>query len=729
LAARVRGLNNALLRLQSRLRSAGPGGVAPIRAQGTGLIAQRRAALAALIEQDAGQALALGFSAGLASRLGKDFPQAAAQLESHGSWTGIYEAEVIDGESLASSREVRRLRTGNRLLAIHFTKEPAAALAGGATVRVSGMLAGDNIAATGAETVAAATGQTCSTFGEQRIAVIKVTFPTFASNPPSYPNATLHDYLFGAAGRTVSNYWRDASYGQTWASGDVYPAGSDAWYMLDREYSCASGNDESALLRQAAIDAADPDIDYNNYERVVIVFPKPASGCAYAGLGSIGCWLAAPDGSPAISYALQRMDQMTTRDSAVMLTTHEGGHNLGLRHGSSLDFGAQALGPLNEPGTRSEYGDKFTTMGTWNLGHYAAEHKKALGWLTSSQIATVNSSGSFSIEPMSGAPAGGRKALEVTRGTDNSQRVWIEYRQAVGDYDSQLIPQVYGGALLHYDNLQGGGRTQLLDFTTETSSFTDPALAGGQSWSDPYTNLSIGIAAATPSSLGVSVDFGTTPCTPADPSITLTPLNPSVPAGDPVSYSAVITNNDAAGCTASTFNLSSSAPPGWNTSFQPPTLTIAPGTSATASMTKTPVATPDPGTYAVDTTAAKAADPSSSATAQANVTVEALPPPVFTLTINASSGGTVTYSPPGSACRGTCTATYPRSPEQSVTLTASADNRKSFLGWSGACTGTATTCVVTVGSNLSVSASFGKAPGRGGGNGAGGKSNGKGQSG
>jgi hypothetical protein len=297
-------------------------------------------------------------------------------------------------------------------------------------------------------------------------------------------------------------------------------------------------------------------------------------------------------------------------------------------------------------------------MGTWNLGHYAAEHKQALGWLTSSQIAAVNSSGSFSIEPMSGAPSGGWKALEVTRGTDNSQKVWIEYRQPLGDYDSQLIPQVYSGAVMHYDNLQGGGRTQLLDFTTETSSFTDPALAAGQSWSDPYTNLSISIAAATPSSLGVSVEFGTAPCTPADPGITMTPPNPSVIAGDPVTYSVVVTNNDAAGCASGAFNLGSSAPEGWSTTFQPSTLTIAPGTSTTASMTKTPVAAPDPGTYAVDATAAKAADPSSSATVFANVTVEAPAPASVTLTIQTSSGGAVNYSPPGDQCRGTCTVVY-----------------------------------------------------------------------
>jgi hypothetical protein len=195
-------------------------------------------------------------------------------------------------------------------------------------------------------------------------------------------------------------------------------------------------------------------------------------------------------------------------------------------------------------------------------------------------------------------------------------------------------------------------------------------------------------------------------------------------AGAVVTYSVAVTNRDAAGCASGTFNLGSSAPEGWSTTFQPSVLTIAAGSTASASMTKTPIAMPEPGSYAVDATAAKASNPSSSATASANVTVEAPAPPSVTLTIQTSSGGAVNYSPPGAQCRGTCTATYRKSPPQTVTLTASPDNKKALLGWGGACSGTALTCVVSLQSSMAVSAVFGKAPG--GGNGGGGKGNGKG---
>ena len=82
------------------------------------------------------------------------------------------------------------------------------------------------------------------------------------------------------------------------------------------------------------------------------------------------------------------------------------------------------------------------------------------------------------------------------------------------------------------------------------------------------------------------------------------------------------------------------------------------------------------------------------------------------------------YNPPDGECRGACTVAYSLSPAQMVTLTALPDDKKALLGWGGACSGTAPTCVVNLHSDLAVSAIFGKAAS--GGNGGGGKGNGKG---
>jgi hypothetical protein len=74
------------------------------------------------------------------------------------------------------------------------------------------------------------------------------------------------------------------------------------------------------------------------------------------------------------------------------------------------------------------------------------------------------------------------------------------------------------------------------------------------------------------------------------------------------------------------------------------------------------------------------------------------------LTVNVTGAGTVTSDPPGLNCSTTCVAAYGLN--STVTLTAHPASDSSFTGWSGACTGTATTCVVTMSNAQSATALF-----------------------
>jgi len=58
-----------------------------------------------------------------------------------------------------------------------------------------------------------------------------------------------------------------------------------------------------------------------------------------------------------------------------------------------------------------------------------------------------------------------------------------------------------------------------------------------------------------------------------------------------------------------------------------------------------------------------------------------------------------------------CTTDYPEAQAPAITLTATAGSRSTFTGWSGACSGTATTCTVSMNSDKSVTATFGKSSG------------------
>gem|GEM_PF-1311963 len=78
----------------------------------------------------------------------------------------------------------------------------------------------------------------------------------------------------------------------------------------------------------------------------------------------------------------------------------------------------------------------------------------------------------------------------------------------------------------------------------------------------------------------------------------------------------------------------------------------------------------------------------------------------MTLTVNKAGNGfgTVTSNPPGIDCGSNCSATF--TPDTQVTLTAAPWAESTFSGWSGACSGTSPTCVVTMNQSLNVTATF-----------------------
>ena len=660
----LRQWNNALLRLQDRLPAGVSAAQSPlIQQQAAALLVRRGQALAALIRSNPDQAPAVALPADVLERLRQAFPAAAAELEVRGSWEGVLDYTIIDDPQLRQSEVEIALQQGSKRLALHFADGEPAGLMGGVFMRVDGVRVGDDVAvkpSTSAEfeeSISAASADnsveaagSCSALGDQRIAVIRATFPGVT---PSLSRQKVVDTFFGQSGSSLDGYWKDASYGQTWATGDVYPL-DGGWYELDREYSCASGNDESSQLRAKAIELADADIDYSQYERVVIVFPKPSSGCRYAGLASVGCGMSVPGTTKLVSYAHQLSNYMGSSTQALQLTCHELGHSLGLSHAGSRRFYAsdgsrETLGAFGTSGTISSYGDKFSCLGSWVIGHYAASHKAKMGWLGGSALANVTSTGQFTVSPTEAAGSG-TKALKIKRGSGSNDFIWVEYRQPIGSYDSNFGSQVYSGAMLHYEDSFTNVKSHLLDGTPATSSFSDPAVPSGNTTVDAYTNLSIAVGTASSSALTVTVDFGPEPCNEADPAVSATPSNPSVDAGTGVDYTVSITNNDSSGCAPATLSLSSLEPAGWVSAFSTSSLTLAPGATTTVTLTETVDAGSEPGTYPVDVTATHetAASPMSH-TDNVSATVTVVPDPCV------EAAPTVTASPsdqsvdPGSA--------------------------------------------------------------------------------
>ncbi|MBK9031448.1 MAG: hypothetical protein IPL61_08945 [Myxococcales bacterium] len=74
------------------------------------------------------------------------------------------------------------------------------------------------------------------------------------------------------------------------------------------------------------------------------------------------------------------------------------------------------------------------------------------------------------------------------------------------------------------------------------------------------------------------------------------------------------------------------------------------------------------------------------------------------VTRSGAGGGTVTSAPAGITCGTDCAEVY--APGTMVTLTATPAADSTFVGWSGACSGAATTCVVTIDAATAVDARF-----------------------
>lgn len=77
---------------------------------------------------------------------------------------------------------------------------------------------------------------------------------------------------------------------------------------------------------------------------------------------------------------------------------------------------------------------------------------------------------------------------------------------------------------------------------------------------------------------------------------------------------------------------------------------------------------------------------------------------VLSVSVTGTGMGTVSSSPLGISCPTTCSANFNTGTE--VTLTESPATNSSFAGWSGACSGTASTCTVTLSASQQVTATF-----------------------
>jgi uncharacterized protein (TIGR03437 family) len=318
--------------------------------------------------------------------------------------------------------------------------------------------------------------------------------------------------FFGSSGSTLNTYWQETSYGQTSAKGQVFGP-----FALPSNYSC----DESDALRQTAIAAALGTVDFTQFNRVAVVFP--VQSCSFGGLASIGCGNYTDLPQPS-SFAWFPVESFEEPGYYVGIVAHEAGHNLGLNHANSDDFGPSPLGAPGNDGVNTEYGDSFSVMGVgeqggsgqYNFGQYSAQHKaQILGWLDGNSYLQVNSAGTYSVAPLE--ETSGVRGLRILRDANTRTWLWLESRQPIGQVDAALsaIPSnLFQGAMIHYETPDLDPlHTYLLDFqpASTPNNFNTSAMLPGQTWTDPYSLLRLTVNSAGPNGVSVSVGYDA-PC-------------------------------------------------------------------------------------------------------------------------------------------------------------------------------------------------------------------------
>ncbi len=217
---------------------------------------------------------------------------------------------------------------------------------------------------------------------------------------------------------------------------------------------------------------------------------------------------------------------------------HELGHNYGLNHANHWNTGgASIIGP----GSSTEYGDSFDTMGAASAGnnHFNARYKQYLNWLTTNEVTTVSTSGTYRVYCHDKTNVAGIRGLKIAK--NSSTNYWVEFRQKFTS-NKWLM----SGAGLRWAQ-SGNQKSQLLDFTPGSpDGKNDSALVIGRTFTDPVSGIHItpiGKGGTVPESLDVVVNLGFFPAN-LPPVVELTASATNVSTGAGVTFSASASDPD-----------------------------------------------------------------------------------------------------------------------------------------------------------------------------------------
>jgi hypothetical protein len=389
--------------------------------------------------------------------------------------------------------------------------------------------------------------------------------------------------MFGnqAGALNVDGCYQDASFGAMGFGGASYPGSTLDVTRVEVTEAAAIGGACNYSAWASAADRAVTGVTLSNYQHRVYVLPANV-GCSWAGLAYVGC------GSSCQAWVKAYSGQVCGYPDAY---SHEIGHNLGMWHAST---------DTNNDGTLDcEYCDTSSFMGyaTGSLRTLNGPHKVQMGWASSARLIDGSSGGTFTVSSLALAAAGSPQVVKVR--PNSGDPYYVSFRTGIG-YDSTMPSSATYLNKLSVHRYSGSGNSRFI-----------AALGDGQAYSDPASGVTIQQLGRNADSATFSV---TTTCVTQAPGVSLSPSSQGAGATLPAtrSYTLNVTNRDSAACSNSTFALARTLPgTAWSGGFASPTIVLAPGASATATLSVTAPAGAASGSYTI--TAGTAADGSHAA--------------------------------------------------------------------------------------------------------------------
>jgi hypothetical protein len=400
-----------------------------------------------------------------------------------------------------------------------FDRAPASGILG-SRVRLTGAMVDKRLhVADGATTVLAAAGGQgggsgggsnggSSATGTKSVAVVLLNFSNDSSQP--YTRDVAAGITFTNA-NSVAAYYAESSWGQLTLTGDVF-----GWYTIPESNTGCSASTWSSSADAAASGAG---VNLSSYDHVVYAFPY-APGCPWSGLATM----------PGRTSWLNGTSGMTVRTMA-----HELGHNFGTNHASTVDCvlsGVRVSLAAPSDCSIAEYGDPFTVMGSATQYLHTSYSRGNLGWLKAANTTTITGSGEYTLKPIEAYDAANAQVLRIER--SSSMYLMLEYRQPAGIFD-RFPPSesVVNGVSVRLGGAYNfPSRSQLVDATPETLTYSDSALLPGAALVDPVSGATITTISVSSSGATVRISFGGAAPAPS-PTPTPTPSPGPTPSPTP----------------------------------------------------------------------------------------------------------------------------------------------------------------------------------------------------